>query len=134
MRRNILGRGVEKRLWDQGRNDERSMMNTGMGNGRNFLKVDSMSKIIKSTLLITAVILGSIFIAMQFTESVNWSTFDFLVAAILLLGGGLIIDLIWRLIKNPTIKLAVAIGILLLVLLLWLELAVGVFGTPLSGS
>lgn len=39
-------------------------------------------------------------IAMQFTSEVNWTLFDFIVAAVLLLGTGLTIELVLRKIKD----------------------------------
>jgi len=73
-------------------------------------------------------------VAMQFTDEVNWSPYDFLIAAVLLFGTGFIIDLVIR--KTKSIKYRVAILILIVIafILIWAELAVGVFGTPFSGS
>lgn len=73
-------------------------------------------------------------VAMQFTTEVNWSGFDFAVAAILLVGTGLLVELILRTIKRPQLKKALLALIVILLLLLWAELAVGVFGSPLAGS
>ncbi len=73
-------------------------------------------------------------IAMQFTTEVNWTAFDFVVAGVLLLGTGLLAELIMRKVKNKNRKI-VAIAMLLAVLfLVWAELAVGIFGTPFAGS
>ena len=74
------------------------------------------------------------FIAMQLTDEVNWTPFDFVVAGVLLLGTGLIFDLVIRKIKNKKYKIIFSIILLVLFLLTWAELAVGVFGTPLSGN
>lgn len=73
-------------------------------------------------------------IAMQFTEEVNWTPLDFVVAGVLLLGTGLIFDLVLRKIKNNNYRMAIAAALLIVLLLFWAELAVGIFGTPLSGS
>lgn len=85
-------------------------------------------------LLVASLILLIPFIAMQFTSEVNWSLSDFLLAGILLFGTGLLFD--WILIKVKTTKyrLLLCAGILLLLALLWIELAVGIFGSPLAGS
>jgi hypothetical protein len=74
------------------------------------------------------------FLAMQFTDQVNWTTFDFIVAGALLLGIGLIFDLLIRKIKNVSYRIAISIILLIVFLLIWIELAVGIFGTPFSGS
>jgi hypothetical protein len=73
-------------------------------------------------------------IAMQFTTEVNWTWFDFVVAGILLYGTGLLCELVLRKVRDTGRRFLV-IGIVLVVLfLVWAELAVGIFGTPLAGS
>lgn len=73
-------------------------------------------------------------IAMQFTEEVSWNSFDFIVAGILLSGTGLLGELVLRTVRS-TRNRALLCGILLLILfLVWAELAVGLFGTPFAGS
>ena len=74
------------------------------------------------------------FVAMQFTDEVNWTPLDFLAAGVLLLGTGLIFDLVLRKIKNLKYRIAISIVLLLILLLIWAELAVDVFGTPFSGN
>ncbi len=71
---------------------------------------------------------------MQFTAEVNWTPFDFVVAGFLLIGTGLIFDLVIRKIKNIKYRIATSLVLLIALLLIWAELAVGIFGTPLSGS
>ena len=73
-------------------------------------------------------------IAMQFTTEVNWTWFDFVVAGILLYGTGLLCELVLRKVKDTGRRFLI-VGIVLVVLfLVWAELAVGIFGTPLAGS
>lgn len=89
-------------------------------------------------LLIIVVTIGCLlmvpFVAMQFSSEINWSTFDFLVAATLLIALGVGIELIFR--KNKTANTRfLFLGILIIAfLLLWAELAVGIFGSPIAGS
>jgi len=71
---------------------------------------------------------------MQFIDQVNWFPFDFVVAGTLLLGTGLIFDLVIRQIKNIKYRIAIAFTLLIVLFLIWTELAVGIFGTPLSGD
>lgn len=73
-------------------------------------------------------------IAMQFSDEVNWTLFDFVVAAILLLGTGLVIEFVLRNVKKITHRIIICIIILAVLLLIWAELAVGIFGTPFSGN
>jgi len=84
--------------------------------------------------LIVGVLLMIPFLAMQFTTEVNWSVADFLIMGLLLLAGGLAIDLVLRKISGSRNRLITSGIILLVFLLIWAELAVGVFGTPFAGS
>ena len=71
--------------------------------------------------------------AMQFTDEVNWTLFDFIIAAILLLGTGLSCELVLRKIKKINLRIAICVTLLAGLLLIWAELAVGIFGTPFGG-
>jgi hypothetical protein len=73
-------------------------------------------------------------IAMKFTTEVDWSLFDFSIAAVLLLVTGLGCEFTLRKVKTLRGRLVICGGILLVLFLVWAELAVGVFGTPLAGS
>jgi len=84
--------------------------------------------------LIVGVLLMIPFLAMQFTTEVNWSVADFLIMGLLLLAGGLAIDLVLRKISGSRNRLITSGIILVVFLLIWAELAVGVFGTPFAGS
>ena len=71
--------------------------------------------------------------AMQFTDEVNWTLFDFVRAAILLLVTGLSCELVLRKIKKINLRIAICVTLLAGLLLIWAELAVGIFGTPFGG-
>ncbi|WP_291051080.1 MULTISPECIES: hypothetical protein [unclassified Empedobacter] len=73
-------------------------------------------------------------IAMQFTNEVNWSLFDFIIAFILLSVIGLTINYILQLTNRLQNKIFFCIMVLLIGLLIWTELAVGVFGSPIAGN
>lgn len=73
-------------------------------------------------------------IAMQFTDDVNWTLFDFVVAGVLLLTTGLMCDLVIRKVNKIEHRIAVCLAILAALLLIWVELAVGIFGTPFGGT
>ncbi len=73
-------------------------------------------------------------IAMQFTDEVNWTPFDFLAMGILLLGAGVACEVVIRMVKKSRKRALFLIVILVLLLLIWAELAVGIFGTPFAGS
>ncbi|SDS54199.1 hypothetical protein SAMN05216503_3394 [Polaribacter sp. KT25b] len=85
-------------------------------------------------LTITVIILLIPLIAMQFTNEVNWKFLDFIVAGILLLVNGLVWDIAIRKIKKTKHLILVIIGILVIIALIWTELAVGIFGSPFAGS
>jgi hypothetical protein len=74
------------------------------------------------------------FVGMQFTNEVNWTLFDFIVAGVLLLGTGLLIEVAIRTIKNKNAQIIIIIAVLFGLFLLWAELAVGIFGSPIAGS
>ena len=85
-------------------------------------------------LLSVAFLLLIPFIAMQLTDQVNWSPFDFLVMGILLLGTGLGCERVWRKIKKTEHRVVFSVVILATFFLIWAELAVGIFGTPFAGN
>jgi hypothetical protein len=73
-------------------------------------------------------------IAMQFTDEVNWSPFDFVLMGVLLIGTGLVGEWALRKVKNLTYRVAAIGAILFAFFLIWAELAVGIFGTPFAGN
>ena len=73
-------------------------------------------------------------IVMQFTDEVNWNLADFVVAGVLLLGTGLICELVMRKVKKTNHRIILCAFILVALLLIWIELAVGLFGTPFAGT
>lgn len=73
-------------------------------------------------------------IAMKFTNEVNWKPFDFVVAGILLLSTGLTIDFILQKVKSTNHRILLIAIVILVLLLIWAELAVGIFNSPLAGN
>jgi hypothetical protein len=73
-------------------------------------------------------------IAMQFTNEVNWTVSDFVIMGILMFGTGLLCELILRLVTTTRNRIILCGAILILFLLTYVELAVGLFGTPFAGS
>lgn len=72
--------------------------------------------------------------AMQFTDDVNWTLMDFVIAGGLLLGVGLLGELVIRKVRNSNQRAAILVTLLVVLILVWIELAVGIFGTPFAGS
>lgn len=62
---------------------------------------------------------------MQFSDEVVWTLSDFVIAGVLLFGAGLLLDMALR--KAGKYRLAAAAAITFAFLLLWAELAVGIF-------
>jgi energy-converting hydrogenase Eha subunit A len=81
-----------------------------------------------------AVLLSLPLITMQFTTEVNWTLSDFIIAAVLLTGTGLLCEMVLRHVIQLKYRLAICGGILLILFLIWAELAVGLFGTPFAGN
>ena len=73
-------------------------------------------------------------IAMQLTNEVNWSFFDFIIMGVLLAITGLLIGIILQKVENSKNRLILIITIVMMFFLIWAELAVGIFGTPFSGD
>ncbi|HEX2545750.1 MAG TPA: hypothetical protein VHL79_12770 [Ramlibacter sp.] len=66
-------------------------------------------------------------IGMQFTKSVSWGPIDFLAAGALIFLAGAAIVVARRRIAQPARRLMAVAGIVLALLLVWAELAVGLF-------
>ena len=91
------------------------------------------NKRLKFILLSVVFLLLIPLISMQFTEELNWTLFDFVVAGFLLLGTGLMCELVIRKISKTKYQIIICLALLVFLLLIWAELAVGIFGTPLGG-
>ncbi|AUD01763.1 hypothetical protein [Spirosoma pollinicola] len=94
----------------------------------------SQNKRLIGIVLTVALLLSGPFIAMQFTPEVNWTLSDFIVAGGLLLGTGLACELVIRNVNRLSYRVAICGAILVILVLIWVELAVGIFGSPLAGS
>ena len=74
------------------------------------------------------------FVASLFTDEVQWSGLDYLIMGVMLLAVGSGIQWVLQKFQNRRNRL-IGVGlVVLLFLLVWAELAVGVFGTPFAGS
>lgn len=73
-------------------------------------------------------------VAMPLNDEIQWTLFDFMVVGSLLLGFGVMVELVMRNVNKMKYRIIV-LGIMFVVLFLgWAELAVGIFGTPFAGS
>ena len=80
------------------------------------------------------ILLSVPFIAMQLTEDVAWSGFDFLIMGGLLTVVGIGIEIAIRKLKTFNQRFIAVAVVVLFFLLIWIELAVGLFGTPFAGN
>jgi hypothetical protein len=68
-------------------------------------------------------------------EGFHWTLGDFVIMGALLFGTGLAIDFAARKVINPVYRVFAVIAIVLVLLLVWADLAVGIFNIPgISGS
>ena len=93
----------------------------------------TQNKRLAGIVLAVVVLLSIPLIAMQFTSEVNWDITDFTVMGILLLCTGLACELILRRVKSARNRIIICALVLFAFLLVWAELAVGIFGTPFAG-
>jgi len=112
---------------------------TLIGNINQLTNLNSTIMITKNKRLIgiIATIVGLLFIpfiAMQFTKEVKWGILDFLIMGLLLLSTGLLCELVLRKVKTIKKRIIICGAVLIIFLLIWAELAVGIFGTPFAGS
>ena len=70
-------------------------------------------------------------IAMQLTDEVNWSFFDFIIMGALLTITGLLIGIVLKKVNYYKYR---EVFIVMMFLLIWAELAVGLFGTRFAGG
>jgi uncharacterized membrane protein YoaT (DUF817 family) len=66
---------------------------------------------------------------MQFTNEVNWTTSDFVMAGGLRFGSGLMSEVVMRKTTSRHRRLAIIAALLLIAILIWIALGVGIFGT-----
>jgi len=72
--------------------------------------------------------------AMQFTDEVEWSLYDFIIMGILLSVSGLSGVLVSKKVNSYPHRIFLLVIIIIIFLLIWAELAVGIFGSQFAGS
>lgn len=86
-------------------------------------------------LLISLVLLLLIpFVGMQYSNEVKWSLNDFIIMGVILLSFGIIINKIIYHVVAFNKRVILILTLIILFLLLWAELAVGLFNSPFAGS
>ena len=74
------------------------------------------------------------FIGMQYSNEVNWSLNDFIIMGVILLSFGIFINKIIYHVVAFNKRVILISTLIILFLLLWAELAVGLFNSPFAGS
>ena len=85
------------------------------------------NKRLKISLTAIVILLLIPFVAMQFSGEVNWSLIDFIVMGLLLFGSSFLCELIIEKVSNTKYRIIFCIFILAGFLIIWTELAVGIF-------
>jgi hypothetical protein len=67
-------------------------------------------------------------VAMQWTHEVNWDLHDFVAFGLLLVGTGIACELAVRVFAKAGHRVGASLAIIFVSFLVWLELAVGIFG------
>lgn len=78
---------------------------------------------------VAALVLLLPWIAMQFTDEMNWGVGDFAVAALLIIGTGLTYEVIARKSGDTAYRVAVGTALAAALILVWVNLAVGLIGS-----
>lgn len=84
-------------------------------------------------MLVAQLVLLIPLIAMQFSDEWDWGVADFLIIGILLAGVGFAYQLIVTGMKNNPRRAIMGVVLAAVMILIWVELAVGIFGTPFAG-
>lgn len=109
----------------------------------NFYERRSMSSqktVAKSNQDLVYIAMGSVaillfpLIGMQFSSEVDWNMFDFIVMGVLLASMSVLYAVLSRMTSDISKRIFIGLVVLTLLMLIWAELAVGIFGTPFAGS
>jgi Kef-type K+ transport system membrane component KefB len=73
-------------------------------------------------------------IGMTITDEINWSPFDFIIMGSLLILLSIGINFMISRVKNLKNRVLYIGVVVIIFMLIWAELAVGLFGTPFAGS
>ena len=77
---------------------------------------------------IAALLLLLPLVAMQFTDEVQWTIFDFIFAGVMIGGVGLLFEMAVRMARNNAYRLGVAFALAAAFLIVWASGAVGMIG------
>ena len=98
------------------------------------MKKNSLTSRIKRILIICSSLLTIPLFFTVISDEFNWSFFDFIIMGFMMMVVGISFELVSRVIKNGKRKKLLYGLIILLFLLLWAELGVGIFNSPIAGD
>ena len=93
----------------------------------------NVKSLLKIALLSFGVLVIPLIASLSSTEF-NWDIQDFLIAGVLLFGLGLGIELVRLKVKKENYRFLLYFSLVFLFLLVFIEMAVGIFGSPIAGS
>lgn len=85
-------------------------------------------RLLLAALLVPALLLVVPLVAMRFTDEVNWTRSDFIVAYVVLAGAGLAFRFLFRRAADPLARLAAMAAVGSTLFMTWVNLAVGLVG------
>ena len=74
------------------------------------------------------------YISSQFSDEIDWSIGDVLIGGTLLFALAMLVQFLTVKLKGSKWHVPVIIGVIVIFILIWMELAVGILGTPISRS
>ncbi|MBM4412210.1 MAG: hypothetical protein FJ040_02005 [Chloroflexi bacterium] len=91
------------------------------------------TRIVRHTLIVLLLLMIPL-IGMQINADIRWGLFDFVIAGGILFAARLAYEAIRTRLFSTSHRIWMVVGISLVVMVVWLELAVGIVGTPFAGS
>lgn len=76
----------------------------------------------------------ALLLLITFFARAPWSLFDYVAAGVLLLGAGLMFEFVMRTVRKTGYRIAIFAALLAAFLLVWIEISVGLFGSPIAGN
>ena len=98
------------------------------------MKKNSFISRIKRILIVCSSLLIIPLFLTVISDEFNWSFFDFIIMGFMMMVVGISFELVSRVIKSGKRKKLLYGLIILLFLLLWAELGVGIFNSPIAGD
>lgn len=84
--------------------------------------------------IIGIVLAVALLLLINFIAKAPWSLFDYILAGVLMIGAGLMFEFVMRKVTKIEYRIGIFAALLIGFLLIWIEIAVGLFGTPFAGN